>query len=90
MRATLFSPVAVSMTVRAGLNRGSSRGLNSFLLSTAAAGSVTYSIATSNGSAAAGSDYVARNLSGETIPAGRTSRTFAVTSASGRLRTRSP
>jgi serine protease len=40
---------------------------------------VTYDIATSNGSATAGSDYVAKALVGETIPAGQTSRTFTVT-----------
>jgi hypothetical protein len=40
---------------------------------------VTYSIATSNNTATAGSDYVARSLSGETIPAGQASRTFTVT-----------
>ncbi len=48
-------------------------------LSPAAAVPVTYAIATANGSASAGSDYVARSLVGETIPAGQTSRTFTVT-----------
>lgn len=48
-------------------------------LSQASASPVTYSIATANGTAVAGSDYGARSLSGETIPAGQTSRTFAVT-----------
>ena len=40
---------------------------------------VTYNIATGNGTAAAGSDYVARSLTGESIAAGQTSRTFSVT-----------
>jgi hypothetical protein len=40
---------------------------------------VTYAIATANNTATAGSDYVARSLSGETIPAGQQSRVFAVT-----------
>ncbi|MET0655408.1 MAG: Calx-beta domain-containing protein, partial [Pseudoxanthomonas sp.] len=40
---------------------------------------VTYSIATANRTATAGSDYVARSLAGESIAAGQTSRTFAVT-----------
>lgn len=48
-------------------------------LSYASAGAVRYDIATADGSARAGSDYVARSLDGETIPAGQTSRTFAVT-----------
>jgi hypothetical protein len=48
-------------------------------LSKPAPSSVTYNIATANGTAAAGSDYVARNLIGETIAAGLTSKTFVVT-----------
>jgi len=48
-------------------------------LSGASASAVTYDIATSNGSATAGSDYVASSLVGETIAAGLTSKTFSVT-----------
>jgi hypothetical protein len=48
-------------------------------LSPAAAGTVSYDIATSDGTATAGSDYVASSLSGQTIIAGSTSKTFAVT-----------
>jgi len=48
-------------------------------LSPAAAGTVNYDIATSNGTATAGSDYVAASLVGQTIAAGGTSKTFAVT-----------
>lgn len=48
-------------------------------LSYASAGTVRYDIATADGSARAGSDYVARSLVGETIPAGQTSKSFAVT-----------
>jgi hypothetical protein len=48
-------------------------------LSKASTGLVTYAIATSDGAAKAGSDYVGRSLTGETIPAGSMSRTFAVT-----------
>src|SRR5205085_915239 len=41
---------------------------------------VTYNIATgTGGTATAGSDFVAKSLVGETIPAGQTSKTFAVT-----------
>jgi len=48
-------------------------------LSKAAPAPVTYSVATFDGSAKAGSDYVASALANETIPAGMLSRTFAVT-----------
>jgi cysteine-rich repeat protein len=48
-------------------------------LSQAAAVPVRYNAATSDGTAVAGSDYVARRLNGETIPAGQTSRIFQVT-----------
>jgi hypothetical protein len=48
-------------------------------LSPAAAATVSYNIATSNGTATAGSDYVAASLVGQTIAAGGTSKTFAVT-----------
>jgi serine protease len=40
---------------------------------------VTYNIATANGTAVAGSDYTAKSLVAETLPAGQTSRTFSVT-----------
>ncbi|MGH8031677.1 MAG: FG-GAP-like repeat-containing protein, partial [Luteimonas sp.] len=40
---------------------------------------VTYNIATSNNTATAGSDYVAKSLFGESIPAGQSSKAFAVT-----------
>lgn len=40
---------------------------------------VRYNIATANGTATAGSDYVARSRTGESIAAGQTTRTFAVT-----------
>ncbi len=48
-------------------------------LSVAASSAVTYSIATANNTATAGSDYVASSLSGQSIPAGMTSKTFSVT-----------
>ena len=47
-------------------------------LSAAAGSPVTYSIATGNLTAIAGSDYVAQNLTGQSIPAGATSKTFSV------------
>jgi hypothetical protein len=40
---------------------------------------VTYDIATANGTATAGSDYVAHSLVGQSIPAGQLTKTFAVT-----------
>ncbi|MGH8029450.1 MAG: Calx-beta domain-containing protein, partial [Arenimonas sp.] len=48
-------------------------------LSQAAAVPISYTVATSNGTATAGSDYVAKSLSGETIPAGQLTRSFTVT-----------
>ena len=48
-------------------------------LSQAASVPVSYNIATADGTATAGSDYVAKSLAGETIPVGSSSRTFAVT-----------
>lgn len=48
-------------------------------LSRASTAAVSYNIATANGTATAGSDYVARSLTGEPIAAGQTSRTFVVT-----------
>jgi len=60
-------------------NSGTKQAVFTIKLSQASTSAVTYNIATSNGTAAAGSDYVARSLSAETIPAGQTSRTFSVT-----------
>lgn len=48
-------------------------------LSRASTTAVTYTIATANGTAAAGSDYVASTLTGQNIAAGQTSKTFNVT-----------
>ena len=58
---------------------GSKTALFTVRLSQAAPAAVRYSIATSNGTATAGTDYAARSLAGETIAAGKSSRTFAVT-----------
>lgn len=41
-------------------------------------GGVTFNIATANGSATAGVDYVAQSLTGQTIPAGSSTYTFTV------------
>lgn len=48
-------------------------------LSHTSANDVTYSIATADGSATAGSDYVAHSLAGDSIAAGLTGTTFEVT-----------
>jgi len=48
-------------------------------LSQAASGNVSYNIATADGTAKAGSDYVAASATGQVISAGQTSKTFAVT-----------
>src|SRR5439155_11589393 len=42
-------------------------------------GGVTFDIATADGSAIAGSDYLARSLTGQTIPAGQQTYSFDVT-----------
>jgi serine protease len=47
-------------------------------LDTVAAKPVTFDVATTNGSALAGSDYVAGSATGEVIPAGQLSTTFSV------------
>ena len=60
-------------------NSGTKLATFTVRLSRTSSSNVTYSIATRNGSAAAGSDYVARSLSGQTIAAGQISRTFTVT-----------
>lgn len=44
----------------------------------AGAGGVTFDIATADGTATAGSDYVANSLTGQTIPAGSSTYTFTV------------
>ncbi|MGH8027096.1 MAG: Calx-beta domain-containing protein, partial [Pseudoxanthomonas sp.] len=48
-------------------------------LSRPSTAAVSYNIGTADGTATAGSDYAARSLTGETIAAGQTSRTFVVT-----------
>jgi serine protease len=60
-------------------NSGTSQAVFTVHLSQAAAGNVTYNIATVNGTATAGSDYVASSLAGQVIPAGQLSKTFSVT-----------
>ncbi len=49
------------------------------VLSSASPSNVTYDIATADGTAIAGSDYVASSLTGQTIPAGQLSKNFSVT-----------
>lgn len=48
-------------------------------LSRTSTSAVTYSIATANNTASAGSDFLASSLTGQSIPAGLTSNTFSVT-----------
>ena len=47
-------------------------------LSKPSPGPVTYNIFTADGSAVATSDYIARSLTGQSIPAGATSKAFVV------------
>jgi hypothetical protein len=60
-------------------NSGTKLATFTVTLSAAATAPVTYNIATANGTATAGADYTARSLTGETIAAGASSRTFTVT-----------
>jgi hypothetical protein len=60
-------------------NAGTTNMTFTVLLSQAAAVPVTYSIATANDTASAGSDYVAKALVGQAIPAGQFAGTFTVT-----------
>ncbi|MEP7042100.1 MAG: lamin tail domain-containing protein [Dokdonella sp.] len=60
-------------------NDGTTDAVFTVSLSSAAAESVTFDIATADGSAMAGSDYVANSVTGAKIPAGATSYTFSVT-----------
>ena len=60
-------------------NSGTKTATFTVQLSAASASPVNYDIATTNGKATAGSDYVARQLLAQVIPAGVTSKTFTVT-----------
>ena len=71
--------LVVSDAMVAEGNSGTTVATFTVSLTQAAAVPVTYNISTSNGTAVAGSDYVAKGAVGETIPAGSLSKTFAVT-----------
>ncbi|MGH8078489.1 MAG: Calx-beta domain-containing protein [Lysobacter sp.] len=95
-RTTLFTvnasaPPTLSVG-DAAINEGSS-GTQSLTftiqLSHASTTAVTYGIATADGSALAGSDYVGSTLTEQTIAAGQTSKTFAVTINGDMVRERS-
>ena len=60
-------------------NSGTSTATFTISLSGPSANATTFDIATSNGTAVAGSDYVAASANGLVIAAGATSRTFSVT-----------
>lgn len=60
-------------------NAGTKQATFLIKLSQATTSPVTYNIFTTNGSASVGSDYVAKSLSRETIPAGATQKAFTVT-----------
>ncbi len=75
------APLSLSIgdaSVTEGVN-GTAAMTFTISLSRASTAAVSYNIATANGTATAGSDYVARSLAGEIITAGQTSRTFVVT-----------
>ena len=71
--------LVVSDVVVAEGNSGTTTATFTVSLTQAAAVPVTYNISTSNGTAVAGSDYIAKGAVGETIPAGQLSRPFTVT-----------
>jgi len=60
-------------------NSGTKQAVFTVKLSQPATANVSYNIATANGTATAGSDYVAASASGQVIAAGQSSKTFAVT-----------
>ena len=66
------------MSVAEG-NAGTTVATFTVTLSPAATGTVTYNIATADGTATAGSDYVAASATAQTMAAGVTSKTFSVT-----------
>ena len=67
-----------NVTVTEG-NAGTSTATFTVQLNAIPASAVSFDIASANGSASAGSDYVALALTGQTITAGSTSKNFAVT-----------
>jgi alpha-tubulin suppressor-like RCC1 family protein len=60
-------------------NSGTATATFTVSLSSASTSPVTFDIATDTGTAAPGSDYVARSLTSQTIPAGQSSFAFSVT-----------
>jgi hypothetical protein len=60
-------------------NAGTKLATVTVTLSEASASAVTFDIATANGTATAGSDYVAKSLVAQSIPAGQTSANFTFT-----------
>ena len=68
----------VDVSVAEG-NAGTKVATFTVKLSQPTTSAVKYNIATSNGSALAGQDYEANNLTGQTIPIGQISKTFSVT-----------
>ena len=59
-------------------NSGTQQATFTLTLSAVAASPVSFDIATADGNAIAGSDYVAHSLTGQVIPAGASSATFTV------------
>ena len=78
VQAVALSLSIADATITEGTS-GTSPLVFTVTLSRASTEAVSYNITTVDGTANAGSDYVARSLVGETIPAGQTSRSFLVT-----------
>ena len=76
-------PTGVNLTINDVSTSEGNSGTTSFdftitLSGPAGAGGVTFDIATADGTAAAPSDYTAKSLTGQTIPAGSSTYTFSV------------
>jgi subtilisin family serine protease len=71
--------VSIGDVVLAEGQSGTSTMTFTVTLSTVSAAPVTFNLATANGTATAGSDYVALVAGGQSIPAGQLTKTFAVT-----------
>jgi len=78
VEASAIPALSIANVSTAEGNSGTHTVTFTLRLSKPSPGPVTYNIFTANGSAVASSDYIARSLTGQSIPAGATSKAFAV------------
>jgi chitinase len=76
--ATQLPSLSIADATTSEGRRGTKNLVFTVKLSAASASAVSYSIATGNLTAIAGSDYAATSLAGQVIPAGSTSKAFSV------------